>query len=62
MKNTGYFTDEWCHPGKQEARAQKSKLLDGVQVTDHIGQNHETQWIGGFRVMLGADWSEVKSE
>lgn len=37
--------------GLQEIRklinAQKPELLDGVQVTDYIGQRHKTPWVRG---------------
>ena len=46
--------------GVWEADALKPKLLDGVQLTEYIGQNHETLWVRGFGIIQATDWLEVR--
>ena len=60
MEKHGLFHYEWHHPGEQEANAPKPKLLDGTRVTGYIGQKHETLWVRGFGVVLGAGWSDSR--
>lgn len=52
------FYNEWPHPGEWEADAQKPKLLDGLEVTDSIEQNHKAPWVGGsgMHSKLIAQW------
>lgn len=48
MEKDWLFYYEGHHPGEQEANAQKVELPDGMCVTDHIEQNHETPWVREF--------------
>lgn len=54
------FYCEWCHPGGQEADAQKPELRRRVGHRSYR-QTHRAPGVG-FRVLLGADGLEVGDE
>lgn len=60
QRKVGYFIDEWCHPGEQEGNGQKPGLPDVCMswiLYDKIIRHHGLE----FKVVLGADLSEVRS-